>query len=296
MEDVIKKKDGFKGQKAIVIPSQILSKQCEKNKLISTLYITDIGYYPKAKFHFRERPFGAEQHILIFCQKGSGTSTIDGEEFKIEAGNFFIIPVNTPHMYAADEKIPWTIYWIHFKGSLSANIISRIKNQIGLSGFLKYSEKSLGLFEEMYNQLERGYGNDNLMYSNMCLWHFLTTFLFNDKYAPENTLVHKGPTEIAIDFLKNNVHKSLSLETIAGTVNLSPSHFSYLFKKETGFSPIEYFNQLKIQKACQYLLFTDLRIKEISQELGIEDQYYFSRLFTKMMGLSPIIYKEKKLH
>jgi AraC-like DNA-binding protein len=86
----------------------------------------------------------------------------------------------------------------------------------------------------------------------------------------------------------------LTLEEIARQVNLSPSHFSFIFKKKTGFSPIEYFNHLKIQKACQYLLFTDLRIKEISSELGIDDQYYFSRLFTKVMGFAPNDYREKR--
>lgn len=74
------------------------------------------------------------------------------------------------------------------------------------------------------------------------------------------------------------------------------AHFSVTFKKKTGFSPIEYFNHLKMQKASQYLLFTNLRIKEIAQEVGIEDPYYFSRLFTKIMGISPVHYREKKMH
>ena len=53
---------------------------------------------------------------------------------------------------------------------------------------------------------------------------------------------------------------------------------------------------LKVQKACQYLLFTDLRIKEIANKLGIEDQYYFSRMFTKIMGMSPVAYRIKRIN
>jgi AraC-like DNA-binding protein len=83
---------------------------------------------------------------------------------------------------------------------------------------------------------------------------------------------------------------------MAGSINLSVSHFCFLFKKKTGFPPIEYFNHLKVQKACQYLLFTNLRIKEISQMVGVDDQYYFTRMFTKVMGLAPMKYKEKRGH
>ncbi|HVS95503.1 MAG TPA: helix-turn-helix transcriptional regulator, partial [Puia sp.] len=58
--------------------------------------------------------------------------------------------------------------------------------------------------------------------------------------------------------------------------------------------PIEYFNHLKIQKACQYLLHTELRIKEIACKLGFEDPFYFSRMFHKLMGMSPNQYRVRK--
>lgn len=148
----------------------------------------------------------------------------------------------------------------------------------------------------MYNQLERGYGSDNLMYANMCLWHFLTTFIFNNKYDPLGKIEQKEATDLAIDFLSSRIDSSLTLKEIANSVNLSSSHFSYLFKNKTGFSPIEYFNHLKAQKACQYLLFTNLRIKEIALKLGIDDSYYFSRMFKKVMGVSPDQYRDSRVH
>ncbi|MBA4058419.1 MAG: AraC family transcriptional regulator, partial [Marivirga sp.] len=86
----------------------------------------------------------------------------------------------------------------------------------------------------------------------------------------------------------------VTLESLASFVNLSLSHYSSIFRKKTGYSPIVYFNHLKIQHACQFLQFTSLRINEISGKLGIEDPYYFSRLFTKVMGISPLEYRNKK--
>jgi AraC-like DNA-binding protein len=75
--------------------------------------------------------------------------------------------------------------------------------------------------------------------------------------------------------------------------NLSVTHFSALFRKKTGHSPIEYFNHLKIQKACQYLAFTSMTVKELAFYIGIEDQYYFSRMFTRLMGISPSAYRKR---
>lgn len=296
-EETIKKKEGFQGQKAVVIPRMILSKQCAKNEIISTLYITDIGYYPKAKYHYRERPQGADQHILIYCHKGAGRVKIQSTDYRIEARDFVFIPARMAHHYAADDNDPWTIYWVHFKGQISPSLISLLYRQSAShKGFVSSNERVLSLFDEMYNQLERGYGADNIMYTNMCFWHFLSIFLYNNKHDPTASLHDKDPIDQSIDFLSKHVEKVLTLEAIAREVNLSPSHFSFVFKKKTGFSPIEYFNHLKVQKACQYLLFTNLRIKEIANEVGLEDPYYFSRLFTKVMGIAPNDYREKKIH
>ncbi|SDC58344.1 AraC family transcriptional regulator [Niabella drilacis] len=295
MERIIKKKEGFQGQKAIVIPKQVIASKCIKNEIINTLYITDIGYYPKARFHYMERASGAEQYILIYCHEGRGAVFLGHKEYKMVADDFIVIPVGAPHSYVADEKDPWSIYWVHFKGTASDKITSSIEKKGGLKGFIRFKEKSIGLFNEMYAQLEKGYSNDNLLCANMCLSYFFSTFLFNDKYDSSGKLEHKDAIDLSVDFLSRHTNSILSLEDIARQVNLSPSHFSHLFKRKTGLSPMEYFNHLKVQKACQYLLFTDLRIKEISQEVGIEDQYYFSRMFTKVMGVAPSEYRIKRV-
>jgi AraC-like DNA-binding protein len=93
--------------------------------------------------------------------------------------------------------------------------------------------------------------------------------------------------------MKENLDRSISVDELAEHLNYSSSYLYSLFKEETGYSPIHYFNHLKIQKACQYLSFTNMSIKEISYELGFNDPFYFSRLFKKLMELSPTEYREE---
>lgn len=290
------KKDGFDGQKAIVLPKSIISKFCLSNALINKAYITDIGYYPKAKFHYREREQGAAQNILIYCVEGRGQIKIDQKSHVIIPGDFFVIPFGKPHFYKTDILNPWTIYWCHFKGEQADEIIKQIYNRYGsLKSSVPFTEERIELFNKLYLNLEKGYSFENISYVNLMLPQFLSSFLFYEKF---NIKVEDDSTDIvdiSIRHMQKSLSQSFTLSLLAQQVNCSVSHYSAVFKKKTGFPPIEYLNHLKIQKACQFLQFTDLRIKEIAFKIGIEDQYYFSRLFTKTMGFSPSEYREQRL-
>lgn len=293
----IRKKEGFKGQRAIVLPKKIISVQCASNAIINEAYITDIGYYPKAVNHYRRRAHGIDQNILIYCVEGSGWLETENVKQTITAGNFFIIPANTPHTYGTDESAAWTIYWMHIRGdradAICASIIGKFK---GFRGIVKYSEQRMALFNEMYSSLERGYSSEHVVYANMCLSHYLASFYFDEKFTYSDNSGTPDTASVAIDYMQENMGNILTLKDIAAHVNLSVSHFAGMFQKRTGFAPIEYFNHMKIQKACQYLQFTDETIKEISSRFGIEDSYYFSRLFKKLMGRSPQHYRDRFKH
>lgn len=293
---MLRKKEGFEGQRAIILPRRILAKYCGTNNLISGAYITDIGYYPKARHHYRKRMDGIDQNILIYCLEGQGMVKIKKEEYELNPGDFILIPAGIAHQYAADETNPWTIYWVHFKGPIATHIISSfLKKNGSFKDTTNYQDSRIQLFEDIYSNLEMGYSTDNLCYVNLCLPHFLTSFIFDANYNIADKKRSDDTINRSINFMQKNLDKMLTLKSLAESVHLSASHFSFLFRKKTGFSPIEHFNHLKVQKACQYLLFTDLRIKEIADKLGIEDQYYFSRMFTKIMGMSPVAYRIKRI-
>ncbi|MBA2249447.1 MAG: AraC family transcriptional regulator [Chitinophagaceae bacterium] len=286
-------KHGFKGQKMIVLPRKIVSDFLTKDPLTKGVYITDIGYYPKAINHYRERQAGIDQHILIYCVEGYGWVEINGKQILIEPSQYIIIPANEPHAYGADKEEAWTIYWIHFNGNLTYYIMDLIiKHFKHYKPYLAYNENRIKLFEEIYVQLEKGYSDDTLRYVNMIFYHFLSSLLYEEKFNNAETGTENTISK-AVDVMKKKLGGVLSLQELASFSNLSASHFSTVFKKETGYAPIDYFNHLKIQKACQYLLFTDMSIKEIAFSLGVEDQYYFSRMFSKLMHVPPKEYRRR---
>ncbi|WP_316793650.1 AraC family transcriptional regulator [Pedobacter frigoris] len=287
-----RKKDGFDAQRAIVLPKKVL-KVCEKQSLLETLHLTDIGFYPKAKFHYRERSKGVPQNILIYCIDGKGWVSLRNKEMEVKKGQFLILPKNKPHVYGADEDEPWSIFWIHFSGRLSGDFVDQLtENQDIHSKMVPYDDKRIETFNNIYNTLVSGYSQDNLNYATMQLWGFLSSFCYPNLFtAQENK---EDEIERAIKYMQQNIHKNLVLGEMAADLNRSSSHFSALFKKKTGYPPLEYFNHIKMQKACQLLVFTDLQIKELSWKLGYKDQFYFSRVFHKFMGQSPLEYRKRK--
>lgn len=290
----LRRREGFEGQKLIVLPKKIITNFLSKDPVTKQIYITDIGYYPKASHHYAERPNGINQHIIIYCTEGYGWLEINKKKVEVSPSQFIAIPANTPHKYAANTNKPWTIYWIHFKGEISAFIIDLIlQNSENYKPYLSYNEDRIKLFEDIYYNLEKGYSDDTLRYVNMIFSHFLSSLIYEDKFNQLEENTDDTMVEKTISFMQDNISKILRLDELAALANLSTSHFSALFRAQTGYAPIEYFNQLKVQKACQYISFTAMSIKSIAISLGIEDQYYFSRMFTKLMGNSPNEYRKK---
>jgi AraC family transcriptional regulator, arabinose operon regulatory protein len=94
--------------------------------------------------------------------------------------------------------------------------------------------------------------------------------------------------------MQEHLHENLGLNQLSSYFNYSASRFSHLFKKKTGYAPIDYFIQLKMQKASQQLDFTEKTVKEIASDMGFDDPYYFSKRFRKIFGMSPSQYRSIK--
>nr|WP_294898408.1 AraC family transcriptional regulator [uncultured Pedobacter sp.] len=287
-----KKKQGFAGQRLIELSAEVIDHYCGKHPSSKNGFFTKVGFFPDAKYQFIEENDGREEYVLIYCVKGYGVAVINYKIFHISPGDFFLIPAHTPFSYYADKIKPWSIYWFFFKGEAIQEVSDLfIKYAKSYKGYLPYNEERIKLFNRIYKCLEQGYGQENLILINMCLLNLVSSFVLIT--ADNNATADKFQLLVnsSIQFMKENIERNLNLTEIATNVNLSVSHFSSIFKRVTGLSPMNYYNDIKIQKACEYLKYNDALVKEISYKLGIFDVHYFSRLFVKTMGITPLKFR-----
>ena len=98
----------------------------------------------------------------------------------------------------------------------------------------------------------------------------------------------------AIDYIKKNYMKKITLEEVASHVYLSPAYFSKIFKEEMKTNFNNYLNLVRIEMSKKLLLDDSMPLVDISSYVGYEDQSYFSKVFKKMVGISPGKYREAR--
>lgn len=111
------------------------------------------------------------------------------------------------------------------------------------------------------------------------------------KLISEN--LHAGmPTTIqsAMKYIESHYATEISLEDVAKYVGVSPQHFSKIFKNHTGKNYVDWITNLRLEKAMQYMNVGDKTIKEICYLVGYKDPNYFSRIFKKIVGMTPSEY------
>ena len=288
----IRLREGFRDQILYVIPRPVLERNAG-HPLLQSLMVTDVGWYPRARYHFRERLQGAPEHILLFCVDGCGWYNVGSGPQTLTSGQALIIPRGISHAYGADKQNPWSIHWVHFTG-LEGDYISRLPPEESqrLDVDPICAETIQRLFQRCRDSLCEGFMQQRLISSSKTLQHLLAELFYNNgAFSPTTRTSHFHSIEATMTFLQENRHRAVSLSEMATHAQLSKSHFSRLFKDQTGHSPVDYFIYLKMQHACSMLVLTRLTVGEIGQAVGYADAYYFSRLFKKVIGVSPREYR-----
>lgn len=290
----MQKKEGFREQRLFVLP-EYMHKELAAHPLTSSLYVSDIGYFPAALHHYRERPEGSDAHIFIYCAGGGGVLELgQGKAWAVASGQMAVIPPNIPHRYWASEQQPWSIYWFHLKGEHTEELVrlylDPAEGPVSLPGpviadFISTVDQSFAILSD------KPFSIPGHVHTAQAMRHLLSSIGMALAQASAHSR-QDHHLDSAMRYMSGCLGTTLRLPELARHVGLSRQHLIFLFKKETGFAPIDYFLRMKMQHAAQLLDLTGLTVKEIGASVGIADPYYFSRLFKRLMGYSPSEYRK----
>ena len=286
------RRDGFTGQHMLVLPGP-LGLEARRHPLLGGLCVTDAGYFPDAKDHFVERPMGAQTTLVILCLGGRGWVRGNGSTRGIVPGDFVWMRANEAHAYGSGGKDPWTIVWAHFTGKE----VPAWEELLALRGperphVLALADDRLDelALDRVYAALERGFAIRHLVAASAALRHTLCTVvrLAGERRDPRSA---EERVAMSIEALKSDWQRPYRLEELATAAKLSVAHYSTLFRRQTGFSPIDFLIRLRIRHACHLLDTTALPIKVVGEHAGYSDPYYFTRCFRRVMGSCPRTYR-----
>ena len=120
---------------------------------VRRMYLTDVGFFPCAAHHYRERRDGIEEFIFIYCMEGSGTIEVAGSKYVLHENEAFCIPQFTGHRYYACEEDPWSILWVHFKGE-DVRYFPLMEYRVVKLNSQNATNRMLFLFELLFRVLE----------------------------------------------------------------------------------------------------------------------------------------------
>lgn len=266
-----------------------LRQALRENPMSRDLYPCAAGFYPldTRRYQCAPQPY----FLIYYCVGGNIILHTASGDWPVASGDLAVIPPGLAHSHVAEpsESASWTYFWAVYSGELSDTYTQFIN--------ASHLVVHLGLYPDLVTQFE---ALCNLRTSNFALDTFinganrLKVLLTSIALAlSRKTRQHKGRIDLdqIRHFMAGRLGTPLNLNELAGTINLSPYHFARTFKKLTGLSPIHYFIQMRLQQACNLLDTTQQPIKHIAFAVGYSDPQYFSRIFRRIIGMTPQAYR-----
>lgn len=254
------------------------------NLLLSVQYIHKID----TTYDYSDKPRPC--HNLVFMLDGVAEIESDGEKFLLERNEVLFVPKNT--IYKAIWKASPTVKFhsVHFSfrsgiDPLDKKIIPVQK--IEVDDFNK-------LLNIAKNIEKRQFYKDEQVFLLLSDFYKLCGEVFK-KVQINSKQKHNNIIATAVSYIEKNYYRELTVEKLSSLVFLSPSRFYYLFKLQTGLSPIAYKNKIAVQNASQELLaFPDKSVAQIAFSHGFKGVIYFERLFKKLTGKTPSQYRKEE--
>ena len=219
-----------------------------------------------------------DYHTLTFCFSGSVEYEINEKRVSLSEGDvLYVSPADKRIRYGSD------------KGACSLTVFSfreEDKSVLPLNYFRGFLNEDLA---KALDLLEKSHKENNVEKNQIMLSYILTDIKGREGNLGENVTVRKIKS-----FIYQNAHKKITVDDISKHVFLSKIYCENIFKRTTGQTLVTFINNEKVRLAKEYLMTPETPLVKVSEQLGFTDYNYFSRLFKKVVGISPLQFREKQ--
>lgn len=240
-------------------------------------------------------------HELILVCNGKGNYQINEKQYPIKKGMLLIISPDEPYSIEMDGRVPAGFLTVHFSYAGIAfldgkwNINDKMRIPFGQPVLELKDTYSI---EEQFKKLVDCW-NDKLPgyeFTARTRFQQLIIDIMEDRNKQFQSDGTSLKVEKIIQYMHQNINTRITLTELSGLVHMTPSYMSRTFKERTGYTIIDYFNKLKIDKSKELLIEGNKKVKEVAQELGFADEFYFSRMFKKSEGITPSKFNSRIVH
>lgn len=221
---------------------------------------------------------------LEYIEEGEGTVELDGKVFHPKAGDSYFLPPSKDHHYYADKDRPWKKHFINVSGKLLSSLVEGY----GLSDMPFF--EGLDLKEEILAMISLSKKEEDPTDALIALLNaaMLKMHRHLRKSADEKTDVERMK-----EFLDTQVGARFRMVLLCEHVKKSESQAIRIFKAAYGVTPYAYLLERKLSFSKKLLLDTTLSVAQIAEKLGFADEYYFSNIFKKKIGVCPSSFRGK---
>lgn len=232
---------------------------------------------------------------IVFIKEGSGCHLIGEKQYSVRKGDILIYNSNVLHDEYTNQDQNMSVYCcgisnLHIEGLPANHLVSQNQSYVLSSG--EKREEIENLLHIMFSQVQQG--EDGYEETSHYLLSALISIIL--QIPQENASLPREEESILFSQIKSYIDKyyreELTLASIAKDLSISSYYLAHLFKKETGFSPIQYVMRRRIGEAQSLLMNTDYNVTMIAGIVGYYNPNYFTTLFSKIVGMSPKKYRQ----
>ncbi len=245
-----------------------------------------------------DRPQGMQGYIINMTVQGQGQVFQNEDAFYCGVGDLLLFPPEAVHYYGrAPESGLWHHRWVYFKPrAYWTNWLSWKVSQQSVGRMTLLDYRLISEFDGLFQKIDQTYKAGRVTSEDLAinLLEHLLIRCFEE--APDQAVKRIDPRIHALcQHLTQDLTQNMSVAQIAEYVCLSPSRLTHLFREELGVSVLRWLEDQRMALAQQLLSGSTLTIARIANQVGYEDQFYFSRVFFKHLGMSPTAFRKTTL-